>query len=100
MTVERPPRDRSVCTDTDDLAMGTLTCVRVENQGVAHCYRIHAGALCFVRGTGKIAIDGTLVDYAGKWFDIPKRMEYRIIPETDTVILNIKQTTKDPLECQ
>lgn len=73
--------------------------MKAEEQGAEHCLKSSAGALCFVRGTGKIAIDGTLVDYAGKWFDLPKKMEYRIIPQTDTVILTIQQP-EDSLKCQ
>jgi hypothetical protein len=53
-----------------------------------------------VRGTGKIAINGVLVDYTGKWFDIPREMEYQIIPKTDTVILAIQKLIDEFSDCQ
>jgi hypothetical protein len=38
-------------------------------------------------------INGSLVDYAGKWFDTPHTMEYEIIAETGSVVLTIQEPT-------
>jgi hypothetical protein len=93
--IEQPHRNRIFCAPNDDSALGTLVCIKAKHHSVGHSYKSSAGALCFVRGTGKIAINGRLVDYSGKWFDIPHEMEYEIIPETDTVILAIQKPIEE-----
>ncbi|MGB8114267.1 MAG: hypothetical protein WCF22_10860 [Candidatus Sulfotelmatobacter sp.] len=77
----------------DDAGVGTLTYIKAEDRIVEHWYEDSAVTLCFVRGSGKIAIDGSLVEYGGKWFEIPRRVEYQIFPETDTLMLTIQKPT-------
>jgi hypothetical protein len=36
----------------------------------------------------------------GKWFDIPRQMEYEIIPQTDTVFLAIQKPIDEFSDCQ
>jgi hypothetical protein len=35
------------------------------------------------------------VDYCGKWFEIPRFVEYQILPETDTLMLTILKPAED-----
>jgi hypothetical protein len=42
-----------------------------------------------------LAINGTLVEYTGKWFEIPPFVEYQLLPETDTVMLTILSPVED-----
>ena len=93
-------RNRNFCATNDDPALGILVCIKAENHSVGYPYKSSAGSLCFVRGTGKIAINGILVDYAGKWFDIPRQMGYEIIPKTDTVFLAIQKPIDEFSDCQ
>lgn len=53
-------RDRSAC--SCHLSVGTLSFIRAENRCVEYCCKSFAMALCFVRGIGKIAMNGDLVD--------------------------------------
>jgi len=35
------------------------------------------------------------VEYSGKWLEIPRFVEYQILPESDTVMLTILKPTGD-----
>ncbi len=98
ISVERLARNRSFHLHKDDGALGTLTYIEAEDRIVEHGFGDSAVTMCFVRGSGKIAIDGSLVEYGGKWFEIPRRVEYQIFPETDTLMLTIQKPTPGPGE--
>lgn len=92
MTIEHLEGNRSLHVHKDDSAFFSFTSLRT-NDHVEHRFEASAATLCFIRGTGKIAIHDRLVEYGGKWFDIPLRTEYQIFPETDTVMLAIQKPT-------
>jgi len=98
ISVEQLSRNRSFHFHKDDVELGSLTYLKAEDRLVEHRYEDSAVTLCFVRGTGKIAIDGSLVEYGGKWFEIPCRVEYQIFPETDTLMLTIHKPAEGPGE--
>ena len=79
----------------DDSAFGNFTYVRPQAESVEYRFETSAATLCFIRGTGKIAINGSLVEYDRKWFEIPQFIEYQILPETDTVMLSILKPAED-----
>lgn len=92
ISVERLPRNRNFHVHKDNLELGILTYINADDKNVEHRYETSAATVCFVRGTGKIAINGALVEYGGKWFEIPRMVEYQILPETDTVMLTIQKS--------
>ena len=93
-TVEQLP-NRTIHVYKDDPGLGALTYVNPHDKGVEYRYETSAATLCFIRGEGKIVINGGLVDYSGKWFEIPRFVEYQILPETDTVMLTIQKPAED-----
>jgi mannose-6-phosphate isomerase-like protein (cupin superfamily) len=95
ISVEQLPGNRRFHVHKDDLGLGALTYVKPDDKGVEYHYVTSAATLCFIRGEGKIAINGGLVDYCGKWFEIPRFVEYQIRPETDTVMLTIQKPAED-----
>ena len=94
-SVEQLPGNRSVYAYEDDFGLGALTYIKPNEKSVEYFYENSAATLCFIRGTGKIAINGTLVEYSGKWFEIPRFVEYQILPESDTVMLTVLKPTED-----
>ena len=94
-SVEQLPRNRSIHVYKDDLALGTLSYIKPNEKSVEYFYETSAATLCFIRGTGNISINGTLVEYSSKWFEIPRFVEYQILPESDTVMLTILKPTED-----
>ncbi len=95
ITVERLPGGQNLHVYQDEMALGNLTYINAEGKNVEHRYEPSATTLCFIRGAGKIAINGSLMEYAGRWFDIARLVEYQILPETDTVMLSIPKPIED-----
>ena len=91
ISVEHLPGNRSFHVHKSDAALFTFTRVKVDDKNVEHRFETSAATLCFIRGTGKIAINDGVVEYGGKWFEIPRKIEYQIFPETDTLILTIRK---------
>jgi hypothetical protein len=94
ITVEQLP-NRTIHVHKHDFGFGALTYVKPDDESVEYRYETSAATLCFIRGEGKIALNGGLVDYCGKWFEIPRFVEYQILPETDTVMLTILKPAED-----
>jgi hypothetical protein len=86
---------RTIHVHKDDSAFGSFSHIRANDENVEHRFEASAATLCFIRGEGKIAINGTLVEYSSKWFEIPRFVEYQILPETDTVMLTILKPAED-----
>jgi len=95
ISVEQLPGNRRFHLYKDDFALGDLTYIKPSEKSVEYRYETSAATLCFIRGTGKIVINGTLMEYNGKWFEIPRFVEYQILPESDTVMLTILKPTED-----
>jgi len=95
ISVEQLPGNQRFHVHKDDFALGDLTYIKPNEKSVEYRYETSAATLCFIRGTGKIAINGALVEYSGKWFEIPRFVEYQILPESDTVMLTILKPTED-----
>ncbi len=91
-SVEQLPGNRRIHVQKDDFALGALTYIKPNEKSIEYRYETSAATLCFIRGTGKIAIN---VEYSGKWFEIPRFVEYQILPESDTVMLTILKPTED-----
>ena len=98
ISVEELSRNRIFHVHKDDSSLFTFTRINTNDKKVEHRFEISAATLCFIRGTGKIAINDSLVEYGGKWFEIPRMIEYQIFPETDTVMLTIQNPTKDSID--
>jgi hypothetical protein len=94
-SVERLPRSRRIHVYKDDFALGALTYIKPNEKSVDYLSETSAATLCFIRGTGKISINGTLVEYSSKWFEIQRFVEYQILPESDTVMLTVLKPTDD-----
>ena len=97
-SVEHLRGNRSFHVHQDDTALFTFTRVQANDKNVEHRFETSAATLCFIRGTGKIAINDKVVEYGGKWFEIPSKIEYQIFPETDTLMLTIQKPTSDTVE--
>jgi hypothetical protein len=97
-SVEHLPGNRSFHVHKDDTALFTFTRVQANDKNVEHRFETSAATLCFIGGTGKIAINDTIVEYGGKWFEIPSKIEYQIFPETDTLMLTIQKPTTDSVD--
>ena len=95
ISVEQLPGNRRFHLYKDDFALGDLTYIKPNEKSVEYRYETSAATLCFIRGTGNISINGTLVEYSSKWFEIPRFVEYQIFPESDTVMLTILKPTED-----
>ncbi len=95
ITVQRLPRRQNLHVYRDEMPFGNFTFMNANNGNVEHRYEPSAAMLYFIRGTGKIAINGSLMEYDGKWFEIPSLVEYQILPETDTVMLTIPKPIED-----
>lgn len=95
ITVERLPGRQNLHIYQDEMALGDLTFINAGDENIEHRYEPSAVTLCFIRGTGRIAIDGSLMTYDRKWFEIPRMVEYQIFPETDTVMLSIPKPIED-----
>jgi hypothetical protein len=93
--VEHLSRDRSFHVHKDDSAFGDFTYIKPQGKTVEYRFETSAATLCFIRGTGKIALHDRLVEYGRKWFEIPQFVEYQILPETDTVMLTILKPIDD-----
>jgi hypothetical protein len=98
ISVEELSRDRSFHVHKDDSTLFSFTRIHASDENVEHRFAACAATLCFLRGTGKIAINDSLVEYGGKWFEIPRWIDYQIFPETDTVMLTIQRPTRDSIE--
>jgi hypothetical protein len=96
ISVQHLLKNRSFHIRKDDTAFCTFTRVQA-GENVEHRFETSAATLCFVRGTGKIAINDRVVEYGGKWFEIPRKMEYQIYPETDTLMLTLQKPTRDSI---
>ncbi len=94
-TVEHLAGNRSFHVHRDDSAFGNLDYLEPQDKNVEYRLETSAATLCFIRGTGKIAINGSLMEYDRKWFEIPEFVEYQILPETDTVMLTILKPIED-----
>lgn len=92
-SVEQLPRNRSIHVYKDDLSLGTLSYIKPNEKSLEFVYETSAATLCFIRRTGNISINGTLD--SSKWFEIPRFVEYQILPESDTVMLTILKPTED-----
>jgi mannose-6-phosphate isomerase-like protein (cupin superfamily) len=87
----RPSRRLDV--HDDDAEFGSLAYVKANSP--AFRYRSAAVTLCLLRGKGKIKINDSSVEYhEGKWIEIPRKSEYEILPETDTVMLELAKPTR------
>jgi hypothetical protein len=95
ISVEQLPGNRKFHVHKDDFVLGTFTHIKPNDKSVEYRYETSAATLCFIHGTGKLAINGTLVEYTGKWFEIPPFVEYQLLPETDTVMLTILSPVED-----
>ena len=95
INVGQLPGNRRFHVYKDDFALGALTYIKPNEKNVEYRHEAAAATLCFIRGTGRIAINGTLVEFSGKWFEIPRFVEYQILPESDTVMLTILKPTGD-----
>jgi hypothetical protein len=84
-------RDR----DESDTAFGVFTYLKPNGESLECRYEASAVTLGFIRGAGKIAMNGSLAEYGGKWFEIPRSAEYKILPETETVMLTILKPLED-----
>jgi hypothetical protein len=93
--VEHLSGNRSIHVHKDDSAFGNFTYISPQAKSVEYRFETSAATLCFIRGTGKIAINGSLLEYDRKWFEIPQFVEYEILPETDTVMLTILKPIED-----
>jgi mannose-6-phosphate isomerase-like protein (cupin superfamily) len=98
ISVERLIGNGSFHVHKDDTALFTFTRVQGDDRNVEHYFETSDATLYFVRGTGKIAINDRVVEYGGKWFEIPRETEYQIFPETDTLMLTIQKPTKDAID--
>ncbi|MGB8061646.1 MAG: hypothetical protein WCF26_07115 [Candidatus Sulfotelmatobacter sp.] len=98
ISVEQLPGTRRFHVHKDDSALGTFTYIRANDKNVEHRFETSAATLYFIGGTGKIAINDSFVEYGGKWFEIPGKIEYQIFPETDTLMLTIQKPTKDTID--
>jgi len=77
----------------NDAEFGSLAYVMAKS--AAFRYRSAAVTLCLLRGTGEIKINDISVDYhEGKWIEIPSKSEYELLPETDTVMLELAKPTR------
>ena len=94
-TVEHLDGNRNFHVHKDDSALGDFDYIRPQGKSVEYRLETSAATLCFIRGTGKIVIDGSLMEYDRKWFEIPQFVEYQILPETDTVMLTILKPIED-----
>jgi mannose-6-phosphate isomerase-like protein (cupin superfamily) len=95
ISVEQLPGNRRFHVHKDDFGLGILTYIKPNEKSVEYRYETSAATLCFIRGEGKIAINGTLVEYSGKRFEIPCFVEYQILPESDTVMLTLLKPAED-----
>lgn len=98
ISVEHLPGNRNFHVHKDDTAFFTFTRVKANDKNVEHRFETSAATLCFIRGTGKIAISDSFVEYGGKWFEIPGKIEYQIFPEADTLMLTIQKPTMDSID--
>ncbi len=89
ISVEHLSGNRSFHVHKDESALCNFAEIKPQNKSVEYRLETSPATLCFIRGTGKIAINGSVVDYDRKWFEIPQFVEYQILPETDTVMLTI-----------
>jgi mannose-6-phosphate isomerase-like protein (cupin superfamily) len=91
--VEQLAVSRKAAVHDDDTSLGTLAYLNAKGKTGAHrC--VSSATLCFIRGTGRIAINNTSLAYHdGKWFEVPSGTTYRIFPDTDTVMLTIQKST-------
>jgi hypothetical protein len=77
----------------DDAEFGSLAYVMAKSS--AFRYQSAAVTLCLLRGKGKIKINDSSVEYhEGKWIEIPLKSEYEILPETDTVMLELAKPAR------
>lgn len=95
ITVEKLTGRQNLHIYQDEMALGSLTYINADDNNIEHRYEPSATTLYFIRGTGKIAINGSLMEYDGKWFEIPCLVEYQILPESDTVTLSIPKPIED-----
>ncbi len=93
ISVERLLGNRGFQVHEDDSAFATLT--YMSDKSIEYRYEASAATLCFIRGKGRISIEGSQIEYGGKWFDIPRFVEYQILPETDTLMLTILKPTSE-----
>jgi hypothetical protein len=93
--VEHLAGNRSLHVHKDESAFGNFIHIKPQDKSVDYRFETSAVTLCIIRGTGKIAINGSLVEYDRKWFEIPQFVEYQILPETDTVMLTILKPIED-----
>lgn len=94
-TVEHLAGNRSFHVHKDNSAFGNLDYLKPQGKNLECRLETSAATLCFIRGTGKIAINGSLMEYDRKWFEIPQFVEYQILPDTDTVMLTILKPIED-----
>lgn len=90
--VEQLTVSRKAAVHDDDASLGTLAYLNSKVETGAHrC--VNSATLCFIRGTGRIAMNNTSLAYHdGKWFEIPGGTTYRIFPDADTVMLTIQKS--------
>jgi mannose-6-phosphate isomerase-like protein (cupin superfamily) len=91
--VKQFTRNYTVEDDNRDSGAGTLTYLEADKPVDRRCDS--PAVLCFIRGEGKMAMNDTSAEYRdGKWFDIPGKTAYQIIPDIDTVMLTIEKSYK------
>lgn len=95
ISIEHLAGNRGFHVHKDDSAFADFSYMKPQDKGVECRFETSAATLYFIRGTGKIAINGSLVEYDRKWFEIPQFVEYAILPETDTVMLTIHKPIED-----
>jgi hypothetical protein len=95
ISAEHLAGNRSLHAHKDDLAFSNFTYIKPQGKSVEYRFETSAATVCFVHGTGKIAINGSLVEYDRKWFEIPQFVKYQILAETDTVMLTILKPIED-----
>ena len=92
--VKQFTRNRAVDAYNCDSGSGALIYLRADKRVDHHCDS--PATLCFIRGEGTIAINDTSAEYRdGKWFDVPGKIAYQIIPDIDTVMLTIEKPTNE-----
>lgn len=98
ISVEHLPGNRSFHVHKDDTALFTFSRIQADDKNVEHRFETSDATVFFIRGTGNIAMNDGVVEYGGKWFEIPRKTEYQIFPETDTLVLTIQKPTRDAID--
>lgn len=96
--VERLANRQEDTVHDDENSLGRLVYLNAKGTtGMRQCE--NCTTLCFIRGTGRIAIkDASVAYHDGKWFEIPGGTSYQIFPDTNTVVLTIQNSSRLPVD--